>query len=443
MIFVAKTNPEDKIMNNTTVSFVCNIFDYIIYFILIKNLINNERKKANHSILRSLLPFTCFLFCQIVCFYFTDIYKNTLYIFLIEFFTIILLLYLHFRPIFTEYLVSISLAYFFLFITQIIFALIISLTGFSLTTNTTSIVACFVTLILALIITYIFNTKKITAIFCNTHKLGAIALISTFSIAIALSFYFKIDTKSFTNSAIIIFVFVVIILMIISISANQLITISNMTKNLDAYNQYMPMLDELILNVRKRQHNHTNEIQAIIGLMHTHRDYDSLKNAMSVSLKHFDNDKEPEYLLKLNLLLVSGFLYQKQCYAKKIGRDINFNFKTYDLHTKVPEYELIEMFGILIDNSLEASNLGETITIMVNSYDDKIEFTTKNSGHILSDEEYQNFFIAGYSNKPESAPNKKYSGLGLFTLRELVMNKYNGTISLWNEDNDILFRIVV
>lgn len=431
-------------MDSTTTALMCNIFDFVIYFLLMQNLISYpQKKKASHPILQGLLPFACFVICQVVCLYSTELGKNQVYMFLIEFLTVIILLYIYFRPIFVEFIVSISLIYIFLFITQIIFAASVYLIGFSLTNNMTSIIACIFTLVVGVILTRFYNLNKLTTLFCNTYKIGAIALISIFSIGVTLSFYFKLDTASFTESIIFVMIAVIIILMIISISVNQLITISNMTKNLDAYNQYMPMLDELILNVRKRQHNHVNEIQSIIGLMHTHKDYDSLTNAMNQALTTFKSDTEPEYLLKLNLLLVSGFLYQEQCYARKIGRDINFIFDTYTLNSIVPEYELVEMFGILIDNSLEAANLNETITVNVNSHDNKIEFITRNSGHILSNEDYTNFFSEGYTNKPESAPNKKYSGLGLFTLRELVITKYKGTITLWNEGSDILIKIIV
>ena len=429
-------------MDDITTALICNLFDYAIYFLLIKNL-TTQKKNTNHALVRGLYSFICFTICQIICLYFTNIHNNPVYMFLIEFLAVIIILYIYFRPVFIEFIVGISLTYFFLFITQIIYAVAVSLLGFSLANNWIHIIACIVTLTTAIIITGCYNLNKITALFCNTHKIGAIALIGIFSISVTLSFYFKLDTVSFTESIIFVLIAVLFILMIITISTNQLITISNMTKNLNAYNQYMPMLDELILSVRQRQHNHINEIQSIIGLMHTHKDYDSLTEAMKITLSAFESDTEPEYLLKLNLLLVSGFLYQKQCYARKIGRNIHFVFETYELHTVVPEYELIEMFGILIDNSLEAANLNETITVFVNSYQNKIEFTTKNSGHILTNEEYTDFFAKGYSVKPESAPNKKYSGLGLYALRELVLIKYKGNITLWNEDSDILLKIIV
>ena len=297
-------------MDSTTTALICNIFDFVIYFLLMQNLISYpQKKKASHPILQGLLPFACFVICQVVCLYSTELGKNQVYMFLIEFLTVIILLYIYFRPIFVEFIVSISLIYIFLFITQIIFAASVYLIGFSLTNNMTSIIACIFTLVVGVILTRFYNLNKLTTLFCNTYKIGAIALISIFSIGVTLSFYFKLDTASFTESIIFVMIAVIIILMIISISVNQLITISNMTKNLDAYNQYMPMLDELILNVRKRQHNHVNEIQSIIGLMHTHKDYDSLTNAMNQALTTFKSDTEPEYLLKLNLLLVSGFLY--------------------------------------------------------------------------------------------------------------------------------------
>ena len=164
---------------------------------------------------------------------------------------------------------------------------------------------------------------------------------------------------------------------------------------------------------------------------------------LSETLDIFIENREPDYLLKLNLLLVSGFLYQKQKYAVSLGRNIIYDFKTFQLTSSVPEYILIEMFGILIDNALEAIPIGENVVISLDSRDGKIIFTTSNPGRQLTNEDYTNFFISGYSNKAGYAPSKHYSGIGLPRLRELVILKYKGEITLWNEDNSIMIRIAV
>ena len=425
-------------MNNTNVSFICTLFDFFIYFVIMTNLM--DKKKTT---LRRTPFFLIFFLSQTISFYFTNIHSNPLYSFIVEFSALMVTLYFYLKPSIIEFLTSISITYFYLFITQMLFALVVSLSGLNPASEIASILACNITLLVAILISYLFDLRKLTSLFCESHKIGAIILISLFSFALSLSFYFKINVDSFISSIIFLLISVIIIIMIVLISANQLITITQNTKRIDAYEQYIPMLNELILNVRKRQHNHINEIQAIIGLMHTHKDYDSLTKAMSETLDNFAQEHEPEYLLKLNMLLVSGFLYQKQCYAHKIGRGINYIFNSYNLHSAVPEYILIEMFGILIDNSLEAIPTGENITISVDTKDEKIIFITRNSGHILSDEDYANFFSSGYSLKSQFAPNKEYSGLGLSRLRELVISKYNGKITLWNEGTDILFQIEV
>lgn len=220
---------------------------------------------------------------------------------------------------------------------------------------------------------------------------------------------------------------------------NQLKRLRVQSTQLNAYEQYLPVLESLIQNVRIKQHNHTNEIQSIISLLHTCKDYDSLvfemKKYINVSLE----SAEPDYLLKLNLHLVAGFLYHKKLQASQNGIVIDYNILSYNLECKVPEYTLVELFGILIDNAIEATPKDETVHITIDSANGKIIFSTKNPGYILTPDDRTNFFTKGYSTKAVHTN----SGLGLYNLRDIVLNQYHGSISLWNEGTDILFEIII
>lgn len=130
-------------------------------------------------------------------------------------------------------------------------------------------------------------------------------------------------------------------------------------------------------------------------------------------------------------------------YAINNNRNIVFSFDTYKLDSQVPEYHLVEMFGILIDNALEAIPEGESIYVSVSSENNTTTFTTRNSGWILNDEDYTNFFTNGYTKKPEFSFKSNHSGLGLYYLKQLVLYRYKGKLALWNEDTDIVFQITV
>lgn len=104
---------------------------------------------------------------------------------------------------------------------------------------------------------------------------------------------------------------------------------------------------------------------------------------------------EPDYLLKLNLHLVAGFLYHKKLQASQNGIVIDYNILSYNLECKVPEYTLVELFGILIDNAIEATPKDGTVHITIDSANGKIIFSNKK---MLSRLTQQHLFIYPITN---------------------------------------------
>lgn len=125
---------------------------------------------------------------------------------------------------------------------------------------------------------------------------------------------------------------------------------------------------------------------------------------------------------------------------------LNIELETFELYSKVPEYILVEIFGILIDNALEATDCGETAFVNINNDNNKIHFTTRNKGFKLTQAHRNNFFTQGYSTKNNSLFSKEHNGLGLPTLKSLVIDQFGGQIILRNdsyEGTDICFEIIV
>lgn len=60
-------------------------------------------------------------------------------------------------------------------------------------------------------------------------------------------------------------------------------------------------------------------------------------------------------LLKINLSVVAGFVYSKITEAQKDQKELVVQVASRDLKSRMPEYELIRIIGILIDNALEST----------------------------------------------------------------------------------------
>jgi len=282
--------------------------------------------------------------------------------------------------------------------------------------------------------------NKLFVLLFETGRVGKFVIINLYAITTIIVLYFHANmTTYYENILFVIAAFSIMIILNILLS-NQLGKIKEQEQRLNAYTEYLPVLEDLIHTVRVRQHNYNNQLQAIAGLLYTQKDYQSLSTALEEQFKVASSSDVPEYLLKVNLPVVAGFLYQKSNEAKKYNKALALEFNTYNLVSKAPEYDLIEMFGILIDNAIEAIPEGSTVYVSVDCDGTQITFCTRNAGYILSPDDRKNFFSKGFSEKKD---NKPHSGLGLYQLNQLIKQYPLGSVALWNEGTDILFKIVV
>lgn len=264
-----------------------------------------------------------------------------------------------------------------------------------------------------------------------------------FIILISILFYFKLDTNSFLQM---LFFILLVIVSIFCINFDMISTHFKMNKmqdELQAYQKYLPILEELIYDVRSRQHNFDNTIQSFAALPLGCSDYDSIVSALNKYSKDAFRQNVYSDLLRINYKLVAGFLYYKQSEAKGKNRILNFTIENYALQTVMPEYILVECIGILIDNAVEAVAEGTIIPIKIDSKRSKFYMTVSNPGPELDDVLIRKFFQKGYTTK--TADRKKH-GLGLFYLQQTI-SKYKGSIFCSNSNENgrtyIHFRLEI
>ena len=114
------------------------------------------------------------------------------------------------------------------------------------------------------------------------------------------------------------------------------------------------------------------------------------------------------------------------------------------LHSSaLPEYKLITVLGILIDNAVEATPVENTIFLDIASQNNQCYIKIGNPGPMITSDFLHNIFLPGYTTK--HAKNTGH-GLGLPSLKSIVNNN-NGNITLSNEKinniNYIIFEVTV
>lgn len=210
-------------------------------------------------------------------------------------------------------------------------------------------------------------------------------------------------------------------------------------KQLDMNNQYMPIIHQLIGDIRKKQHDYHNHLQALSMITATSNDLTDVRERMETYVDHITDQEVLEPLLRLNQVIVSGFLYSKIKEAESKGKKIEVSVQTTRLSTKLFDHEWIELLGVLIDNGLEAISQGESLRIILDSNEAKNVVTVMNPFEIVDDATFSKWFQIGVSTKGENR------GIGLYNLKKTV-SKRQGLVAYGNTKeavNQVYFKIIL
>lgn len=209
---------------------------------------------------------------------------------------------------------------------------------------------------------------------------------------------------------------------------NSKVQIKNQQNVIDSYNEYLPVVEELIKQVRVRQHQYKNDLASLKSLTLTCKNYDVLCSELTRNIELMSIDSTPSFLLSFNLKLMSGFLYSEYIKAGNSGINMSFHIQNYNIQTIFPEYKLTQAIGILIDNAIEASIEDDTIFIKIDCINNKFIFSISNPGPTITSDLLNSMFTGRYSTK-----NDSNRGIGLYTLKKML-DKSNGTICVSNEN---------
>lgn len=197
---------------------------------------------------------------------------------------------------------------------------------------------------------------------------------------------------------------------------------------------YYAAYEELIMLIRDKQHDLKNHINTIYSIIYTTNSYEELVDRQKKYCDFvLESNKETKILLAADNPILSGFLYQKEQDIKKYLIEIEYRLEKITFPLIVSEYEIIEMWGILIDNAIEAllASDFENKKIII-GYKREMQwdiFYVSNRSIPYSKEEIAQFFERNYSSK---GPER---GIGLNKVRA-KMKQLDGGIKVINQLED-------
>ncbi len=227
--------------------------------------------------------------------------------------------------------------------------------------------------------------------------------------------------------------FILIFLFIIYEWQKSRMDVEKKKAQLEMNKLYYDAYDQLIMLIRERQHDMKNHINAILSLSYTTKNYDELIAKQEEYCGYvIQQNEKTKLVLSSGNPLIAGFLYSKIRQAESCRIDMDYKMGIQKTETTIPEYELVEMSGILLDNAIEAlsgmenENFVKKIFFSIQETESGIKIIAANTSPYYEEDLTAYFFEPGYSSKGANR------GLGLSKLKKLVQNR-KGTITVYNE----------
>lgn len=185
--------------------------------------------------------------------------------------------------------------------------------------------------------------------------------------------------------------------------------------------------EELLTNIRMRQHEFKNHMTAIFSAHYTHKTYEKLVNVQEQYCNQLLCENKYNNLVFLGNNVLVGYLYGKFQEAEIKGIQVKYDINTRVDDIRIPTYHIVEMLGILFDNAEESliEDCDRTIYFMVEREQGKYEFSFMNPWPYVSYDEISNWFMMDKSGKGVGR------GVGLYHLKYLC-DKWNCEIECKN-----------
>lgn len=192
---------------------------------------------------------------------------------------------------------------------------------------------------------------------------------------------------------------------------------------------YDGTFNEMIQQIRRKQNDFDNHLNAIYSMPLTIKNYDELVKRQSEYCDKIKNNKYIKMLNENSCPTIMGFLYSKFTKAEEQNIEVSPHIVIQEAKCKASQYEIIEMIGILFDNAVDAVSNKNTEykkirTIMI-EHKNKVEICVMNRSDFIEQREQEKFLIEGYSTKGQNR------GIGLNNVKKIV-NESRGTMILEN-----------
>lgn len=288
--------------------------------------------------------------------------------------------------------------------------------------------------------TFVENERKNIKIFFDGYifVLGILVL--------AFLFYVKLEfelNRKVPNVYVFFFVIFSVVFALLYKKQRSIYELEKKTINVELQNMYGKAYEDLLNQVRRKQHDYNNQLTTIYSMYTIANTFDELKCMQENYLGIIDKEREfDDILINCDNSIIAGYLYSMCIKFKSEGIRLNVDVKIHEKEINNKTKDILEVLGILLDNAMEYlvtnDDYERLIDLKIYQKDEKTCIEIRNPSIHMSYEKIGKMFKRGYSTKGEDR------GIGLPLLNDIV-KKYKGDLYVNNilikNDNWLVFDV--
>ncbi|WMJ79421.1 ATP-binding protein [Clostridium sp. MB40-C1] len=255
---------------------------------------------------------------------------------------------------------------------------------------------------------------------------------------LVLKIIWNYDKNIILNNILIIILVQAVLLILNLIFYYYVIKINEEKKVMMIQNTYNPIINNIIDEIRSKQHDFKNHLNTINGIIEV-TDEKNLKYSLQEYIKSLNySTKSIDDIIYVNNPILWAVIYSKLCEARKSNIKFSYCVNNDLKELKMNDYELSEMLSNLLDNAFEASDSDDKEVILnITKENNQNVIEIKNKGITMKSEYIHKIFKKGFSTK--KGENRGY---GLNNVKKIVEHN-NGKIQLFFENNYTIFKILI
>ena len=261
-----------------------------------------------------------------------------------------------------------------------------------------------------------FNLKKLSEILQSKDWLIISALlIVLISILFSLLNYKNIAKFDLVSYLVIVASVILIGFVVIDIGKHKMKAMEAEAE-LRLHKLYEQSYQSLIEEIRARQHEFDNHINAIHSQHFLYQTYDELVKAQEKYCNQIVKENYYNKMLSEGNPVILSFLYSKFKEAEKREIAVSYRIAIKELDCNVPVHKIVELLGNLLNNAMDALSADEELSkmsVVMTEYDDRIRIEVANECKGIDYNKLDEFFKRGYSEKG------KNRGYGLYNVKKI------------------------